>query len=158
MASGITVHKSSVDVFEKIKGKSVYKYAFFKIDFAEPGDKDKSVIPDYMEDPCPNANVSFDEDKKIWEKMTKQLTELASPRYVLYDFNHTPDDGSGAIHRLTFISWSPDNASNVKSKMMYASSRDYVQKAFTGINKYHQCNDVDALEFESILTTSGRKV
>jgi cofilin len=57
------------------------------------------------------------------------------------------------------MSWCPDTA-KIKKKMIYSSSFDTLKKAFVGVHKVIQSNDVDGLEqsyIEGILKSTDRK-
>ena len=48
---------------------------------------------------------------------------------------------------------SPDDSSKLKQKMLYASSKEAVKRAFEGVAKHVQCNDTDELCFDTIVGT-----
>ena len=61
--------------------------------------------------------------------------------------------------KLFLMSWCPDTA-KIKKKMIYSSSFDTLKKAFVGVHKVIQSNDVDGLEkeyIEGILKSTDRK-
>merc|ERR1719253_37713 len=60
-------------------------------------------------------------------------------RYAVLDVEINTKSGATA-NKLIFIAWSDDNAS-VKPKMLYASSKDALKKALTGINDEYQATD-----------------
>ena len=60
--------------------------------------------------------------------------------------------------KLFLMSWCPDTA-KIKKKMIYSSSFDTLKKAFVGVHKVIQSNDVDGLEkdyIEGILKSTDR--
>ena len=57
-------------------------------------------------------------------------------------------------NKLIFVAWSDDNAS-IKPKMLYASSKDALKKALTGINDEFQATDRGDLELNEIRKKAG---
>ena len=57
-------------------------------------------------------------------------------RYAVLDVEITTKSGA-TTNKLIFVAWSDDNAS-IKPKMLYASSKDALKKALTGINDEFQ--------------------
>ena len=61
--------------------------------------------------------------------------------------------------KIFLLCWCPDTAA-IKKKMLYSSSFDTLKKAFVGVHKVIQSNDVDGLEkdyIEGILKSTDRK-
>jgi len=83
-------------------------------------------------------------------------------RYAVYDYDYVQQaEGTEASYRskLFLMSWCPDTA-KIKKKMIYSSSFDTLKKAFVGVHKVIQSNDVDGLEkeyIEGILKSTDRK-
>ncbi|KAJ8281877.1 hypothetical protein COCON_G00043960 [Conger conger] len=63
-------------------------------------------------------------------------------RYGLYDASYETKESKK--EDLIFILWAPENAS-LKSKMIYASSKDAIKKKFTGIKHEWQVNGLEDL-------------
>jgi len=82
-------------------------------------------------------------------------------------------------NKITFIAWSPDEASvmvsstpgfssvtcqnsqrltndNQQAKMVYASSKEALKRALTGVATELQANDADDIEFDSVLKTVSK--
>ena len=57
-------------------------------------------------------------------------------RYAVLDVEINTKSGA-TTNKLIFVAWSDDNAS-IKPKMLYASSKDALKKALTGINEEYQ--------------------
>ncbi len=70
-------------------------------------------------------------------------------RYALYDFNFTTLDGR-PTSKLCMISWSPDS-SKVKSKMLYAGSKDALSRVFVGVATKVTATDLSELTEEICL-------
>ncbi|CAO2586306.1 CFL2 [Lemmus lemmus] len=60
-----------------------------------------------------------------------KLLPLNDCRYALYDATYETKESKK--EDLVFIFWAPESAP-LKSKMIYASSKDAIKKKFTGIN------------------------
>lgn len=58
-------------------------------------------------------------------------------------------------NKLTFLAWSPDDAP-IKAKMVYASSKEALKRALTGIAVELQANDTDDIEYDTILKTVSK--
>ncbi|XP_056150813.1 cofilin-1 isoform X2 [Lampris incognitus] len=86
-------------------------------------------------------------------------------RYALYDATYETKETKK--EDLVFIFWAPDSAP-LKSKMIYASSKDAIKKKFTGIKHEWQVNGLedikdrrtlaDKLGGTSVLTLEGSPV
>ncbi|KAF8468279.1 hypothetical protein BDZ91DRAFT_656526 [Kalaharituber pfeilii] len=71
-------------------------------------------------------------------------------RYAVYDFSYELDGGEGKRNKLVFFSWAPDGAP-VRSKMLYASSKDALRRALTGIGAEIQGTDASEVAWDSVL-------
>lgn len=66
----------------------------------------------------------------------------------MYDYQFTGPDGQ--IHnKIVFFNWAPDNA-RVKSKMMYASTKDFFKSHLDGISAEFQASEVDEIEEQEV--------
>mmetsp|Transcript_4950 Transcript_4950/g.6927 ORF Transcript_4950/g.6927 Transcript_4950/m.6927 type:complete len:119 (+) Transcript_4950:3-359(+) len=72
------------------------------------------------------------------------------PRYALVDIDYQTADGRPQS-KLCFIFWSPDDKTNVKDRMIYASSKDAIKKKLTGIMKEIQANDMSDLDDDEVM-------
>jgi cofilin len=68
-------------------------------------------------------------------------------RYAVVDVPVVTDDGR-ETSKLVFISWIPDTA-KVRSKMLYAGSKEYLKCAMPGIAIAVNCTDHADLDYES---------
>ena len=57
-------------------------------------------------------------------------------------------------NKLIFVAWSDDNAA-IKPKMLYASSKDAIKKALTGINDEFQATERGDLDMSEIVKKAG---
>merc|ERR1712039_313192 len=69
-------------------------------------------------------------------------------RYAVLDVEINTKSGA-TTNKLIFVAWSDDNAS-IKPKMLYASSKDALKKALSGINDEYQATDRGDLDLEEI--------
>eukprot|EP00064_Thunnus_orientalis_P021167 superscaffoldBa00006262_g21323 len=69
-------------------------------------------------------------------------------RYGLYDATYETKESKK--EDLVFIFWAPESAP-LKSKMIYASSKDAIKKKFTGIKHEWQVNGLDDIQDRSTL-------
>lgn len=120
--SGITVNERCLNVFTHIKTNSRYKWIVFKID-----DQGSEVV---IEEVGP-SNSSFSD-------FTSVLPE-SQCRYGVFDYAYTP-----GINKLVFINWAPDSA-NTRTKMMYASTKDFFKAFLDGVGAEVQACDVSEL-------------
>merc|ERR1712217_594056 len=74
-------------------------------------------------------------------------------RYAVLDVEINTKSGA-TTNKLIFIAWSDDNAA-IKPKMLYASSKDALKKALTGINDEYQATDRSDLDIAEIKKKAG---
>lgn len=65
-------------------------------------------------------------------------------RYALIDLEVVTSDGR-PDSQIVFISWSPDTA-KIKSKMLYASSKEAIKRVLIGVGIHLNATDVSELE------------
>jgi len=76
------------------------------------------------------------------------------PRWAVFDLGYiTPERQQR--NKLVFVSWSPDDA-KIKSKMLYASSKDALRRSLVGIAVEVQATDYDEIAYESIVSKAER--
>ena len=71
-------------------------------------------------------------------------------KYAIYDFEYELGSGEGKRSKIIFYTWSPDTAP-VRSKMVYASSKDALRRALSGIASDIQGTDFSEVAYESVL-------
>lgn len=103
---------------------------------------------------------------KLNEPMTEIMVEHIAPpsqtyadflkflpkddcRYAVFDANYTEKDG-GERNKLVFVVWCPDTA-KIKSKMVYASSKDALRKKLVGVALEIQATDPEEIEYDTVL-------
>ncbi|KAI5841921.1 hypothetical protein DFP73DRAFT_574148 [Morchella snyderi] len=77
-------------------------------------------------------------------------------RYAIYDFEYELEAGEGTRNKLCFYAWSPDDAP-VRSKMVYASSKEALRRSLTGIHAEIQGTDYSEVSHETVLERFVKK-
>mmetsp|Transcript_26438 Transcript_26438/g.58429 ORF Transcript_26438/g.58429 Transcript_26438/m.58429 type:complete len:138 (-) Transcript_26438:145-558(-) len=127
MTTGVTVSDDCIQKFNDMKLKHDCKYVIYKI-----SDDNKEIVIDEV-----------GEKGKTYNDFKEKLLATQA-RYGVIDFNYQTDDGRPQ-DKLLFVFWSSDDA-GVKSKMLYAGSKDAVKKNLQGIAKELQANDASDLD------------
>jgi len=141
--SGVSVTPDCITTFNDLKLGKDLKWIIYKIsdDWKEIVVEETSKTGDY---------AAFREKLMSAKSKDKAGNEGIGPRYAIYDFEYEAPGGEGKRSKITFIAWSPDNAS-LKPKMMYSSSKDAIKRSLNGIAAEVQANDEDELEYDSII-------
>ncbi|KAK4759631.1 hypothetical protein SAY87_022762 [Trapa incisa] len=121
-ASGMAVHDDCKLKFMELKAKRTYRYIVYKIE-----EKQKQVIVEKVGEPA-----------QSYEDFTACLP-ADECRYAVYDFDFFTEENVPKS-RIFFIAWSPDT-SRVRSKMIYASSKDRFKRELDGIQVELQATD-----------------
>ncbi|XP_038989018.1 actin-depolymerizing factor 7 isoform X1 [Phoenix dactylifera] len=121
-ASGMAVNDDCKLKFLELKAKRTYRFIVFKID-----EKSKQVIVEKVGEPT----LSY-------EDFTASLP-ADECRYAIYDFDFVTEENCQKS-KIFFIAWSPDT-SRVRSKMLYASSKDRFKRELDGIQVELQATD-----------------
>ncbi|XP_061531350.1 cofilin-2-like [Phyllopteryx taeniolatus] len=127
MASGVTVEDEVVSVFEALKFKKKLKVVFFRM-----SDDCKSIIVD-------TEKQIMADDKDAYATFIGMLP-LKECRYAVYDVAYRTKESSDKAS-LVFVSWAPDDAP-IKSKMVHASSKDYIKKELQLVTEW-QITDLE---------------
>ena len=125
MSSGVIPNDDCKPAFDKVRLGKV-KYVTYKID-------DKAEKTEVCAIGETKAEFKF-------EKFLSLLPEMES-RYAVLDWDVTTDDGR-QFSKLFFISWVPDSC-KAKEKMLYASSKQSLRNALSGVHLDHQAADMD---------------
>lgn len=128
-ASGMAVNDECKLKFLELKAKRTYRYIIYKIE-----EKQKQVVVDKVGDPANGyddftANLPADEC-----------------RYAVYDFDFVTEENCQKS-RIFFIAWCPD-ISRVRSKMIYASSKDRFKRELDGIQVELQATDPTEMDLD----------
>ena len=118
--------------FSDLKLGKKYKFIIFKINEAKT-----DIVVD-------ETSTSQDYDEFL-----SKLPENDC-KYAIYDFEYELGGGEGKRSKIIFYTWSPDTAP-VRSKMVYASSKDALRRALSGIASDIQGTDFSEVAYESVL-------
>ncbi|CBI31711.3 unnamed protein product, partial [Vitis vinifera] len=121
-ASGMAVHDDCKLKFLELKAKRTYRSIVFQIE-----EKQKQVIVEKVGEPT-----------QSYEDFAASLP-ADECRYAVYDFDFVTEENCQKS-RIFFIAWSPDT-SRVRSKMIYASSKDRFKRELDGIQVELQATD-----------------
>ncbi|KAI7842449.1 hypothetical protein COHA_004088 [Chlorella ohadii] len=129
--SGIAVTEDAVNLFYLMRLKATYKWALWQVD-----DSGQSVV------------IAAVGDKQSgWADFLAALPD-ADCRYGVFDFDFTTADGQ-KLHKMIFLNWAPDSA-RVKSKMMYASTKDFFKSHLDGLSLEFQASDLDEISEQEV--------
>ncbi|XP_071732415.1 actin-depolymerizing factor 1 [Rutidosis leptorrhynchoides] len=121
-ASGFAVHDECKLKFLDLKAKRTFRFIIYKIE-----EKEKQVIVEKLGEPA-----------ESYEDFTACLPANEC-RYAVYDFDFVTEENCQKS-RIFFIAWSPDTA-RVRTKMIYASSKDRFKRELDGIQVELQATD-----------------
>jgi len=107
------------------------RYALFKLSADQ-----KEVIVDLTAPP----SASYDD-------FVKHLPSNDC-RYAVYDFEYEAEGAQR--NKILFVVWAPDSA-KIKSKMLYASTKDAVRKKLVGVAVEIQATDLAEIDRQSVL-------
>ncbi|EPS71217.1 hypothetical protein M569_03542, partial [Genlisea aurea] len=128
-ASGMAVDEECKIKFQDLKARRNYRFIVFKIE-------GQQVMVEKVGDP----DQGYDDF----------AASLPSDecRYGVFDFDFTTDENCQKS-KIFFIAWSPDT-SNVRMKMVYASSKDRFKKELEGIQVELQATDPTEMSIDII--------
>jgi len=127
--SAVPVEDRCIEVYNEMKLKKTKRYVIYKID---------------------NEKIVIEAEGEPTETYADFVAKLPSdePRYAVVDFTFQTDDGRPQ-NKLLFVLWCPDD-SNVKKKMVYASSKDNIKRKLVGVAKELQANDPSEVDEEEV--------
>nr|CAJ38388.1 actin-depolymerizing factor [Plantago major] len=120
--SGMAVHDDCKLRFLELKAKRTHRFVVFKIE-----EKQKQVVVEKVGEPA-----------ETYEDFAASLPENEC-RYGVYDFDFVTAENCQKS-RIFFIAWSPDTA-RIRSKMIYASSKERFKRELDGIQVELQATD-----------------
>ncbi|CAL9244305.1 unnamed protein product [Arabidopsis halleri] len=128
-ASGMAVHDDCKLKFMELKTKRTYRFIVYKIE-----EQQKQVVVEKIGEPAD----------------THEALAACLPadecRYAVFDFDFlTAEDVPKS--RIFFVAWSPDTA-KVRSKMIYASSKDRFKRELDGIQIELQATDPTEMDLD----------
>ncbi|KAL3498823.1 hypothetical protein ACH5RR_041555 [Cinchona calisaya] len=130
-ASGMAVNDECKLKFLELKSKRNYRYIVFKIE-----ENNQQVKIEKLGRP----NESYDD-------FTASLPTNEC-RYAVYDFDFTTAENCQK-GKIFFIAWSPES-SRVRSKMLYASSKDRFKRELDGIQVELQATDPSEMSIDIV--------
>ncbi|XP_051513903.1 cofilin-2-like [Myxocyprinus asiaticus] len=141
MASGVTVQEDVLTIFNEMKVRKA------QANEEERRKRKKAVLFCLSED---KKQIIMEEGQEILQgdegdpylKFVKMLPPHDC-RYALYDATYETKESKK--EDLVFIFWAPETAP-LKSKMIYASSKDAIKKKFTGIKHEWQVNGLEDIK------------
>ncbi|KAF2457099.1 hypothetical protein BDY21DRAFT_34203 [Lineolata rhizophorae] len=142
--SGVSVSPECISAFNELKlGKDI-KYIIYKI-----SDDWKEIV---VEETSKEDDWSAFREKLLNAKSKdRRGKEGIGGRYAVYDVEYDLEGGEGRRNKITFISWSPDDAPQYP-RMMYSSSKEALKRALNGLAADIQANDADDIEFDNIIS------
>ena len=135
-ASGMAVNDECKLKFLELKAKRTYRFIVYKID-----EKAQEVIVEKIGEPISS-----------YEDFAASLPETEC-RYAIYDFDFVTEENCQKS-KIFFIAWSPD-ISRVRSKMLYASSKDRFKRELDGIQVELQATDPTEMSLEVIMSRAN---
>ncbi|XP_021653078.1 actin-depolymerizing factor 10 [Hevea brasiliensis] len=130
-ASGMAVSDECKLKFLELKAKRNHRFIVFKID-----EKNQQVMLEKLGSP----QASYDD-------FTNSLPPNEC-RYAVFDFDFTTNENCQKS-KIFFIAWSPDT-SKVRSKMLYASSKDRFKRELDGIQVELQATDPSEMSLDIV--------
>ncbi|MCH0628752.1 actin depolymerization factor/cofilin-like domain-containing protein [Kocuria palustris] len=119
-----------------------HRYVIYKVS----DDKTQIVVEE--------AGPLDDGTQADYEKFTEKLPENEC-KYAVYLFEYDIGKGEGSRSKLVFFTWTPDTAP-VRSKMIYASSKDALKLALNGLSLDIQGTDFSEVSYETVLEKVSR--
>ncbi|KAH7550292.1 hypothetical protein JRO89_XS13G0166200 [Xanthoceras sorbifolium] len=117
--------------FLELKAKRSYRFIVFKIE-----EKIQQVTVEKLGGP----NESY-------EDFSASLPANEC-RYAVYDFDFTTEENCQKS-KIFFVAWSPDT-SRIRSKMLYASSKDRFRRELDGVQVELQATDASEMSLDIV--------
>ncbi|XP_058082894.1 actin-depolymerizing factor [Magnolia sinica] len=130
-ASGMAVNDDCKLRFLELKAKRNFRFIVFKID-----ERIQQVMVERLGEP----HESYDD--------FAACLPANECRYAVYDFDFTTNENCNKS-KIFFVAWSPDT-SRVRSKMLYASSKDRFKRELDGIQVELQATDPSEMSIDII--------
>ncbi|KAJ4911006.1 Actin-depolymerizing factor 4 [Raphanus sativus] len=128
-ASGMAVHDDCKLRFLELKAKRTHRFIVYKIE-----EKQKQVVVEKVGEPI-----------QTYEEFAASLP-AEECRYAIYDFDFVTAENCQKS-KIFFIAWCPDVA-KVRSKMIYASSKDRFKRELDGIQVELQATDPTEMDLD----------
>ncbi|CCE86822.1 Piso0_005335 [Millerozyma farinosa CBS 7064] len=135
--SGVAVADESLTAFNDLKLGKKYKFIIYGLNES----KTEIVVQE----------TSTEQD---YDSFLQRLPENDC-KYAVYDFEYDIGRGEGKRSKIVFFTWSPDTAP-IRSKMVYASSKDALRRALNGVSSEIQGTDFSEVAYDSVLEKVSR--
>ncbi|KAL8504653.1 hypothetical protein ACS0TY_016001 [Phlomoides rotata] len=129
--SGMAVHDDCKLRFLELKAKRTHRFIIYKIE-----EKQKQVIVEKVGEPA-----------QTYEDFTANLP-VDECRYCVFDFDFVNAENCQKS-KIFFIAWSPDT-SRIRSKMIYASTKERFKRELDGIQVELQATDPTEMDLDVI--------
>ncbi|XP_059457908.1 actin-depolymerizing factor 10 [Corylus avellana] len=130
-SSGMAVHDECKLKFLELKAKRNHRFIVFKIE-----EKIQQVVVETVGSP-----------DETYDDFTASMP-ADECRYAVFDFDFTTNENVQKS-KIFFIAWSPDT-SRVRSKMLYASSKDRFRRELDGVQVELQATDPSEMSLDII--------
>lgn len=137
LTSSVAIADESLAAFNELKLGKKYKFVIYALN-----DKKTEIVVE-------ETSTSDDYDAFL-EKLPENEC-----KYAIYDFEYELGGGEGKRSKIVFFTWSPDSAP-IRSKMVYASSKDALRRALNGVSTDVQGTDFSEVAYESVLERVSR--
>eukprot|EP00794_Sanderia_malayensis_P019960 gene19960-21914_t len=157
--SGITVAQGLIDVYNQFKkNTAVTAFVIYKID-------GKNIVVDTSVDFSEVEGILASDEAKDFKKAPYETDSYAclryyltkgdaSARYATIKLKYNSKSGHEG-EKIVFITWVRDDGP-VRQRMLAASSKDTLIKAFEGLNATIQANDESDLDFKEIAKVASK--
>lgn len=132
MATGVKIDEQVISEFNSFKMSNSHRYLFFKMS------DDKSAV--VLEKSAPISST--------YQDFVKDLP-TNDCRYAVVNFEYTTES-DGHRSKIIFVNWSPETAP-IKSKMVYAGTKNDLRKALVGISIEIQGTDLSEVDEAEVL-------
>lgn len=144
MSSGVTASDACKDICQAVKmnlkGKKKRRFAILKM-----SDDNKQIVVDEDRTGCDEVDEKH--GKEHFDSIIQSLPE-DDGRYIVYDYPY--ESSFGPASKVILVLWCPQNIS-IKKKMIYASSKDSLKKAFTDFGGEFQSDGPCDLDHSDIV-------
>lgn len=139
MSSGVLAADDCITTFNDLKLSRKYRYIVYRIsDDAKTIAIEKTVTP-----------IEHKSAREAYKAFREDLPS-EDCRYAVFDYEYEKAPGEGMRSKIVFVAWSPEVA-KVKSKMLYASSKDALRKKLEGIATEVQATEPGEITYEAVL-------
>jgi len=139
MSSGISANQDCLAAFQELKLGKKLKYVIYGV-----SSDNKEIVVLKRAERAPELT---------YDDFLADLPENDC-RWAVYDFEFEKEDG-GKRSKICFYSWSPDE-SKIKSKMVYAASKDALRRSLVGVANEIQGTSFDEISYDTVLDKVSR--